>query len=65
MTSDEEQPLPGSLGAHLLETYYRTLDEALAAMPPAPERRLEEMGYVLPRPSARLLLPVRERPRAD
>jgi hypothetical protein len=64
MTSNE-QPLPESLGAQLLDTYYRTLDEALAAMPPARERRLEEIGYVLPRPSARLLLPARERPRAD
>jgi hypothetical protein len=64
MTSNE-QPLPESLGAHLLDTYYRTLDEALAAMPPARERRLEEIGYVLPRPSARLLLLARESPRAD
>lgn len=62
--SSDEQPLR-PLGDQLLETYYRTLDEALAAMPPARERRLEEIGYVLPRPSARLRLPVRELPRAD
>jgi hypothetical protein len=51
-----EQP-PGSLGAQLLETYYRMLDEAIA-LRPARDRRLEEDGYVLPRPAERRLGPV-------
>jgi hypothetical protein len=63
MTSSQ-QPLPASLGAHLIETYYRALDEAVA-MRSARERQREEIGYVLPRPSAQPLRLVRERPRTD
>ena len=54
--------LPGSLGAELLETYYRVLDEALATNPTR-DRRLEEIGDVLPRPNVRMLAPVRARRR--
>ena len=62
-TKWNEQPTPAALGAQLLATYYRTLDEMIAVMRPAPERRLEEVGYVLPRPSARLA-PVHEYPKS-
>lgn len=58
-----EQPTPGALGAQLLATYYRTLDDMIDLMRPVPQRRLEEVGYVLPRPSARLA-PVSEHPRS-
>ena len=54
-----EQPIPASLEAHLLGIYWRTLDEAVA-MRSARERRREEIGSVLPRPSAQLPRLVRE-----
>jgi hypothetical protein len=57
--SSSEQPIPTSLEAHLLDVYWHTLEEA-AAIRSARERQREEMGSVLPRPSARPLRLVRE-----